>query len=136
MPISLFFQPVQTTADIDYSLASRVERTSDVGGYGIVGALNLSRPANIVVGQAEPQYGNPQPVQNSAQRCVGHRVGVPVGHQHHGTLALCRKPAGIDTIVFRMWSFDGRTEAQKFCELPQNLLLQLSIRSFPRTEYL
>src|SRR5438876_12015853 len=48
--ISLLFQPIETAADVNHTLASGIKGTPDVGGDRIVCAADFCRHADIVVG--------------------------------------------------------------------------------------
>ena len=44
-----------------------VEGAADVSGNCVVGAAELSRTADVVIRHAQPQHGNSQAIQNSAE---------------------------------------------------------------------
>ena len=93
--IALLLQPIQAAADVEDRLTAGVHGAPDVRGDRIVGAPNLRRPANIVIRHAQPQHRDSQPVQDSAQRIVVERIGIPVRQQYDRTFSFRRKPAGI-----------------------------------------
>ena len=64
--VTLLLQPVEAATGIDHALAAGIESTADVGGDGVVGAVNFGGAADIVIGQGQAQDGNAQPVQDTA----------------------------------------------------------------------
>src|SRR5450432_821583 len=54
LAVALRFEPVDATANVDNALAHGVERASNVGGDGVVGASDLGGHANVVVRHREP----------------------------------------------------------------------------------
>ena len=76
---ALRFQPVEAAAYVDHSLADGVESASDVGGDGIVGAVDFGGAANVVIGHGQTQDRDAHPVQRPAQCVVRNRIGIPVG---------------------------------------------------------
>ena len=83
-----------------------------------------------MIWHAEPQHGNPEPVQNPAERIVAQRVGVPLRHHHDSALAFRRRePAGINEVVFRIRRAYRRRESQKLRPGAANFLFKLGIRN-------
>ena len=118
--VPLLLQPIQAAPYVHHRLAASRERAANVGAHGVVRALQLHWPPNIVVGLREPERRNPHLVEDRAQRVVAERVCVPLRHHHNGLLGplgiLVRRrwvPARIHQIVFRKWRPLRRSEAQK-----------------------
>src|SRR5579872_3131631 len=60
--IALGLKPIQAATNIDYSLTAGVKRPSYVCRDSVIGAQNLRRRSNIMVGHAQPQNGDPQKI--------------------------------------------------------------------------
>ncbi len=107
--IALLFEPVQAAANIDHRLPARRNRAPNVGADRVVGALQLHRPADVVIGLREPQRRNPHAVEQPAQHIVAEPIRVPL-RQHHDRLLGPRRvfvrrgriPARVHQIVFRV----------------------------------
>ena len=132
--VTLRFQPVETAAHIDHALAHRIERASNVGGDGIVGAVDLRRTANIVIRHGEPQHRDAHPVEHAAEAVVGERIGIPVRQQNHGATSACRKPARVHQIIFGERRHHRRSEAQKLRMRAANFFLEARVGHFARAE--
>src|SRR5258708_3387685 len=65
--VALLLEPVEAAAKIDHALARGVEGASNVSRNGVIGAAKLGRTTNVVVRHAQPQHGNSQTIQNSAE---------------------------------------------------------------------
>ena len=82
--VALGFEPIEAAADVDDGLAAGLGGAADVGADGVVGALELCRAADVVVGLGEAEAGDAETVEESAEGVVGEGVGVPLGHDDHG----------------------------------------------------
>src|ERR1700727_1365091 len=54
--IALLLEPIEAAANVHHALAHRIERASDVGGYGVIRAADLGGHADIVIRHREPQH--------------------------------------------------------------------------------
>src|SRR5947209_6679907 len=107
---ALLLEPVETTTNIDHALAAGIEGASNIRGNGIVAALEFRRPADVMVGLAQPQRGDPIPVHDRAQRVVAEGIGVPLRENDHRFFARpplaveSGKPARVHRVIFRVRS--------------------------------
>src|ERR1700747_1496496 len=132
--VALLFEPIEAAADIDHTLSNRIERASDIGRNGVIGAANLGRHADIGIRYAQAQYGNIQQVENLAQRGVGDGIRVPVWKQNDRAAATSRKPARIREIVLRVRRSHRRSETKKVSEGPAHFCFKFRVWNFARTE--
>src|SRR3989338_1991336 len=79
--VALPFEPVQAGARVNDGLARGVHRPSDIGGDGVVGALQLRRHPKVVVREAEAQRRKAQKIQQSAKSHMLVALRIPV-RQH------------------------------------------------------
>ena len=117
--VALLLQPVNAAADIDHRLAAGGNRPANVRAHGVVGALQLRRPANVVVGLRKPQRRDAHAIEHRAQRVVAEPVGVPLRHHDDGLfgprrifLRRRRKPARVHQVVLRVRRALRRGKAQ------------------------
>src|SRR5436305_1760480 len=95
--VTLRFQPIKTTANINNCLARGGEGASNVGGNGVVGALEFAGLADVVIRLAQAKRRDAEPVEYLAESVVAVRVGVPLRHHDHcaAVWILRGKPARI-----------------------------------------
>ena len=86
--VALLLKPVDAAADVDDGLAAGSDGAADVGADGVVGALELCRAADVVVGLGEAQGGDAEAVEDGAERVVAEGIGIPLGHDDDGLLRL------------------------------------------------
>ena len=72
---------------VEHGLPAHLRRPADVRADDVVGAAQLGRHPRIVIGQAEPQRADAEPVQQLAQADVPAGVGVPLRQDDHGAPA-------------------------------------------------
>ena len=118
--VALLLEPVEAAANVDDGLAAGHEGAADVGADGVVGALELSGAANVVVGHGEAQRRDAHAIEDGAERVVAEAVGVPLRQDDDGLLGPRRIfvrgrgiPAGVDQIVFGVGRALRRGEAEK-----------------------
>lgn len=86
--VPLLFEPVEGGADVNDGLAAGGDGAADVRADGVVGALELGGPADVVVGLGEAEGGDAEAVEEGAEGVVGEGVGVPLGHDDDGLLGF------------------------------------------------
>ncbi len=69
--VALLLKPVEAAADIDHRLAAGGDGAADVGADGVVGALQLRGPANVVVGLGEAQRRDAHAVEDACTASCG-----------------------------------------------------------------
>src|SRR5437667_7105610 len=74
LTVALLRQPIEAAADVNHRLAARIDRSADIGADGVIGALQLAWPADIVIRHAQPQRRNAKPVEGAAERVVADGV--------------------------------------------------------------
>src|SRR5208282_4707303 len=99
--------------DVENTLAGSVQRAADVGGDGVVSALDLGGHADVVIGHAQAENSNAEEVQHAAQAGVGHGVGVPMRQEHESVPPSGGKPPRIDQIVFWIRRAHRRSKTKK-----------------------
>src|ERR1700753_2783558 len=86
--IALRLQPVEAAADIDDRLPAGCDRAPDIRADRVIGALQLSRTANVMVRLPPPQRRDTESVEERAQRIVAEGIGVPLRHHDDRLLRL------------------------------------------------
>src|SRR4029077_10375411 len=99
--VTLLLEPIEAAAYVNHRLAAGVDGASDVGGYCVIRAADVSRHANVVIGHCQPQHCDTQQIQNAAESGVGDSIRVPVWQQDHRAPTTCGKPARIYQIILR-----------------------------------
>ena len=132
--IALLLKPIEAAADINHALPHGIERTADVGGDGVICAADFGGHADIVIRHGEPQHRNTQHIQEFAQAHIGDGIGVPVRKENDCAAPSRGKPARIYQIIFGIWRFHRRSEAQEIRERAFYLRFQLRVGNFPRGE--
>src|SRR5580658_3440280 len=101
--VALLLQPIDAATNVDYRLTAGSDGAPQVGADRIIGARQLCRTADIVVGLAEAQGGNAKAVKNGAESIVAEGVSIPLRHDNDRLFRLaCHlfsrrgEPAGID----------------------------------------
>src|SRR5260221_6251477 len=104
--VALILKPIETAADIDDSLTAGHERAADVGADRVVGALELGRTADVVIGHGKAQGRDAHLVEDGAEGVVAEAVGVPLREDDDGLFGARGGfvlgggiPAGVDEIV-------------------------------------
>src|SRR5439155_18078289 len=76
--VALLLEPIEAATDIHHTLASCIQRASDIGRDCIIRAPDFRRHADVMIWHAQPQNRDSQPIQHAAETCVCDRIGVPM----------------------------------------------------------
>ncbi len=110
------FEPIEAGARVDDGLASSVDGAADIGRNGIIGAREPGRRTRVVIGQAQAQGRDAEPLEAAAERIVLGEFGIPVRQEDDGLTmpSFGWKPARPNQVVLRIRSVDGRGEGEPF----------------------
>ena len=117
--VALQRQPVDRAPRVEHRLPVGLQRAADVRADDVVGALELGRAPDVVIGQAQPQRGDAEPREQLAEPDVAFGVGVPLRQHDDGAPRLIRRAARAPgktrttTVLLRIGRRDERArEAQ------------------------
>src|SRR5512146_3468884 len=72
--VALLLEPIYAAANVDDALPRGIDGAAHVGGYCVVGAVQLRGHSRVVVGHADAQPGDSEHIPDYAESVVTDRV--------------------------------------------------------------
>src|SRR6266568_3367773 len=84
--VALLLQPIEAAANVDDALSRSVNRASDVGTDGVIGAMKLRWHADVMVRHAKAQRGNSENSEEASEGIVTECIAIPLRNDDDGAL--------------------------------------------------